>query len=157
MNTNIFPFTSRAMNFLSKGTFHCPSLLVKSVPQNHHWKSDKFSPLSYSMILSLESNKYVTSPIRTLFLRSSPSAIIRSIMTFIVNSIKLVERGWCSTYVQKKSVIGSNPLFAYLNTTSAIPWVIISSWFETSIFHRLPSSVFFAKSPAHLSSLTYIN
>lgn len=84
----------------------------------------------------------MASIIRRFFSRY-PSAILWSIMTIIINTVKNVTFRRRAANISKKCQIRMSPSFANFNPTCAIIGVRMRFWIKTAYFHIHPSSVFF--------------
>jgi hypothetical protein len=82
-------------------------------------------------------------PVIALLNSSSPSNVIRFVISIIIHSIQLVICGWRETYILKEIIKRFYPSIAYSNAPTSIPIVGRAPFVVAAAFHVAPSGVFF--------------
>lgn len=80
--------------------------------------------------------------ISRLLLLCRPSAIVRCVVTAVVDAIQRMQSTWASSHVRKETRKIVVPFRAYLYAPSAVARVIVGVFIVAAVFHLAPRLIF---------------
>ena len=137
-----------ASRIYSKRFLNRPMVVVKTSLYGSSFNSRDFSPFSYIKGFPIKGYKSCFSAIQNLLRPCSPTTILRSIITIVIDSIKRMFSRWGVSHIFKKAS-KIKPSFAYLNSSSSIIRIAFYTRIFTSANHAPPSTPFFSLFPIH--------
>lgn len=136
-----------------QGNTQRPSFF-EPAPKGSFRYANSFSPFYCCECNTFIGNNSIVGAITSLFCKRSPTAVIWSVMTVIVNAVKLVLRRWSFTHVSKKS--GKiQPRVTDSDTSTTISAIRGSFGIEASGFHGTPDIKFWRIGTAMSQSIAF--
>lgn len=121
-----------------KGAFNVPVGLVKSRPKSVSGYANVFSPLRKSFFSAFEFNKNIVSAVATLLFVSSPFAILRSVVTAVVNTLNRHVFIWFRPEIAVKVLERIDPSVTNFDASASVVMEGDVAWIKTSLFHGSP-------------------
>ena len=128
-----------------QSVFGCRSALDPHV-DGKAFKAGFFGPLGYRHRSPECREKPSRAPVQRLFLNRGPSAVVRIIVTIVIDAIKLMCRAWRSAHIVEKVGIGLAPSLADLDAASAVLRPSVHARIRASRDHSPPRIPFFRAS-----------
>jgi len=126
----------RSECFLCRFTGH------KALAQCRMFHAVFVRPFDHRFCLPPKSQKNITTSVAALLLLCGPSAVFLAVWAVIIASIQCVGGPRFRPHVGKKILKCINPRLAYINSSSAILWILFISWIKTTAAHTAPSMPF---------------
>lgn len=101
--------------------------------------SDKVGGIIDNHTFAIASHPNIGGPVSILRMSSGPMAVLRSIVTVIVDTFKR-KAGWGFAHVSHE-VLKLQPPFANSNTSAAVPMIVRVGWSQTPRFHIGPHAI----------------
>ncbi len=101
-----------------------------------------FGPISNKLSSAKSSDLSFFGAISDLFGSSRPAAIVRFVMTVIVNSVQLVMLRWGAAHVLKKIGVTAFPSFTDSDAAPAVSWVSVHGGVGATSNHSVPRPPF---------------
>ena len=99
------------------------------------------TPLHHCLGFALKSHQAIVTFVIGLFFLCAPFAILRRIVTIVINAVNRMIRAWSFAHVGKK-VFKLQPTVTNSNTASSIVHPLTQSGVATSAPHPLPTAIF---------------
>ncbi len=115
------------------------------------------APLNRSQGLSSKCIPHVGSSVSAIGLWSYPPTIVRGVITFIINTVKLVLRSRSTSHGFEESLKGSKPRFTDLNAPTPVIRELGIVWVSAPTLHSSPNIVFRTVRHAVLEVVRVVN
>ncbi len=123
-----------------KSTFDRPAT-EESDTQDSGWDTYFLAPLRKALGLSIERQNAVTTTIARLFMRGRPAAVVRFVVTIIVDAVNAVLARWSRPHILIKHLEGM-PAVAHFNSSPTVTEILGTRSTVASPDHAMPDEVF---------------
>lgn len=132
------------MRLNSKRFFYRPTIIIQSFLNGLSINPSYLSPLSNRVACSVKNNPSTVSRVKGLFRRSSPSNIVRFVITVTIDSINRMLSRWRISNVFKKVNKRIFPSITYCNAPTTIVGIVSDRRISTTRNNIPPTSPLFS-------------